>query len=102
MLRDRCSQRRPHLGRDGASVFLSSDVRVRRTSTLMIGAMRAWVVAMLVAVSATTPAFAQTKIDPEVQKHFDLGNDLYNEARYEDALVEYEKAYSLSKYWKIL
>lgn len=70
----------------------------------MIADMRAWVVAMVVAATAAAaPTFAQTKtIDPEVQKHFDLGNDLYNEARYEDALVEYEKAYSLSKYWKIL
>jgi hypothetical protein len=50
----------------------------------------------------TAPAANGKAIDPEGQKHFDLGNDLYNEARYEDALVEYEKAYALSKYWKIL
>ncbi|MGZ3450426.1 MAG: tetratricopeptide repeat protein [Polyangiales bacterium] len=63
--------------------------------------VRGLIVAILIAWSA--PAFAETKaIDPEVQKHFDLGNDLYNEGRYEDALVEYEKAYALSKYWKIL
>jgi len=65
-------------------------------------------IAFAVAGAASTPlAFAQAKggeakVDPEVQKHFDLANDLYNEGKYDDALVEYEAAYSAGKNWKIL
>jgi len=47
-------------------------------------------------------AFAQAKVDPEVQKHFNTANDLYNEGRYADALVEYDAAYELSHNYKIL
>ena len=46
------------------------------------------------------PAAAETS--PEVQKHFELGNQLYAEGRYDDALVEYDKAYALSNNFKIL
>jgi hypothetical protein len=53
-------------------------------------------------VAFSAPAFAEPAIDPEVQKHFDLGNQLYAEGRYDDALVEYDKAYALSNNWKIL
>jgi len=42
------------------------------------------------------------KVDPEVQKHFDLGNQLYEENRYGDALIEYDEAYRRSKNYKIL
>lgn len=42
------------------------------------------------------------KVDPEVQKHFQVGNQLYEEGRYPDALVEYDAAYAKSKNWKIL
>jgi hypothetical protein len=45
---------------------------------------------------------ASAEADPEVQKHFDLGNQYYAEGRYDDALVEYDKAYALSKNFKIL
>ncbi len=53
-------------------------------------------------VAVAAPARAQPAVDPEVQKHFDLGNQLYAEGRYDDALVEYDKAYALSSNWKIL
>ena len=43
-----------------------------------------------------------SKVDPEVQKHFALGNDLYKEQKYADALVEYDAAYDVSKNYKIL
>jgi len=52
-------------------------------------------------VAVATGAHAEA-IDPEVQKHFELGNQLYDEGRYDDALVEYDKAYALSNNWKIL
>lgn len=42
------------------------------------------------------------EVDPETKKHFDLANKLYQEQRYDDALVEYDTAYELSKNWKIL
>jgi len=58
-------------------------------------------------------AFAQTpgpvaKVSADVQKHFALGNDYYQEGKYASALAEYDQAYELSadekgkKNWKIL
>lgn len=55
-----------------------------------------------VAIVAYASGARAEAIDPEVQKHFDLGNQLYAEGRYDDALVEYDKAYALSNNWKIL
>jgi hypothetical protein len=55
-----------------------------------------------VAIVLIAPAAVADGVDPQVQKHFDLGNQLYEEGRYDDALVEYDKAYALSKNWKIL
>jgi hypothetical protein len=52
------------------------------------------------ASSVSLPAWSA--VDPEVQKHFDSGNSLYQDGRYADALVEYDAAYALSKNWKIL
>lgn len=63
--------------------------------------MRRFLLASCV-VSIAAPARAESAVDPEVQKHFDLGNQLYAEGRYDDALVEYDKAYALSNNWKIL
>jgi hypothetical protein len=53
-----------------------------------------------VLAAASAPSWAA--VDPEVQKHFDIGNSLYQEGRYSDALREYDAAYTLSKNWKIL
>jgi hypothetical protein len=44
----------------------------------------------------------EKKVDPAVQKHFDLGNELYQEQRFGDALLEYDEAYRLSHNYKIL
>ncbi len=55
-----------------------------------------------IAIVALVSAAHGEVVPPEVQKHFDLGNQLYEEARYDDALVEYDKAYALSNNWKIL
>jgi hypothetical protein len=51
---------------------------------------------------ARAPSAQTAKIDPEVAKHFALGNDLYGEQKYGDALVEYDAAYDQSHNWKIL
>jgi len=67
----------------------------------------------VLALAIVSPVFAQApapaaKVSPEVQKHFALGNDYYQEGKYASALSEYEKAYDLSldekgkKNWKIL
>lgn len=53
-------------------------------------------------VLATASSMSWAAVDPEVQKHFDIGNSLYQEGRYGDALREYDAAYTLSKNWKIL
>ncbi len=55
-----------------------------------------------VAIVALASGARAEGIAPDVQKHFDLGNQLYEEGRYDDALVEYDKAYTLSNNWKIL
>ena len=63
------------------------------------------VLAALLGAGVTVASLAPTAhaaVDPEVQKHFDTGNKLYKEQRYEDALLEYDTAYELSKNWKIL
>lgn len=56
------------------------------------------------AFAAYPVAYAEPSVEPPppVHKHFDLGNQLYAEGRYDDALVEYDKAYALSGNWKIL
>lgn len=59
-----------------------------------------YLVASIVLVGTAT-AHAQPTVDPRVQRHFELGNELYAEGRYDDALVEYDEAYKLSKNWKI-
>ena len=61
-----------------------------------------WVIVAIIAWASS--AFAQGKpaVDPEVAKHFALGNDLYGEQKYGDALVEYDAAYDQSHNWKIL
>jgi len=64
----------------------------------MLGHRHLYAVAI---VAFATSAHAES-VDPDVQKHFDLGNQLYDEGRYDDALVEYDKAYALSNNWKIL
>ncbi|MGZ3474468.1 MAG: tetratricopeptide repeat protein, partial [Polyangiales bacterium] len=53
-------------------------------------------------VLAAASSVSQAAVDPEVQKHFDQGNSLYQDGRYADALLEYDAAYALSKNWKIL
>ncbi len=67
---------------------------------------RAFTVALaLVGVAVTVravPRAVGAEVDPETKKHFDLANKLYQEQRYDDALVEYDTAYELSKNWKIL
>lgn len=63
-------------------------------------------VAALVATVVLAAPFARAEegdaIDKETKKHFGLGNDLYGEGRYADALVEYDEAYRLSSNWRIL
>lgn len=56
----------------------------------------------MIAAIVMVASVASAETNPEVQKHFELGNQYYDEGRYDDALVEYDKAYSLSNNWKIL
>lgn len=59
--------------------------------------------ALFVAVALASSAAAHADpVEDEVKKHFGLGNDLYGEQRYGDALVEYDEAYRLSKNWRVL
>lgn len=56
----------------------------------------------LAAAIVVVASSAAAESSPEVAKHFELGNQFYAEGRYDDALVEYDKAYTLSNNWKIL
>ena len=78
--------------------------RALLVAVLAAGAHAALAVAAVSVAPAVRaePAGPAPKIDPEVQKHFALGNDLYGEQRYADALIEYDAAYDLSRNWKIL
>src|SRR5436305_6236542 len=76
---------------------MRSSARTRRRLSM------GWALALALGLAASN-AFAQAKpaVDPEVAKHFALGNDLYGEQKYGDALVEYDAAYDQSHNWKIL
>ncbi len=60
------------------------------------------VIAAVLGCAAAHAEGVAPSIDDEVKKHFGLGNDLYGEGRYADALVEYDEAYRLSKNWRVL
>lgn len=64
--------------------------------------MRLLSVLTLALLFAAGSARADSAVDDEVKKHFGLGNDLYGEQRYADALLEYDEAYRLSKNWRVL
>ncbi len=75
-----------------------------RTPVLALTAALAFAVAVGPAFerAALADPGAGADADAEVQRRFKLGNTLYGEGRYADALVEYDAAYELSKNWKIL
>lgn len=64
--------------------------------------MRSLPALVVAAVLASVAVAHADPVEDEVKKHFGLGNDLYGEARYADALVEYDEAYRLSKNWRVL
>lgn len=66
-----------------------------RTLVVVVTAL---VVALLV---ASSPAFAQTS-PAEAESHFKRGVAFYQEADYRAALVEFKRAYELSKNWRLL
>jgi opacity protein-like surface antigen len=78
---------------------IRADRRARRDHPFA----RAWTVVLAVVLAGAFVASAgAAPVDPEVQRHFGAGNDLYLEGKYADALVEYDAAYELSRNWKIL
>lgn len=89
--------------------MIFSSVRLERCPRFMLRVGTA-VLALAIAspVLAQAPPAPVAKVSPEVQKHFALGNDYYQEGKYASALAEYDKAYDLSidekgrKNWKIL
>jgi len=67
-----------------------------------VRSLLAFVTALLVAMLvASSPAFAQTS-PAEAESHFKRGVALYQEADFKAALVEFKRAYELSKNWRLL
>ena len=82
---------------------MRSHARTRRLPSVVARGLAALaLVAFGLAAASNAGAQAKPAIDPEVAKHFALGNDLYGEQKYGDALVEYDAAYDQSHNWKIL